>query len=92
VHILKNNFLFGKFLNMTHEIPIKQTEVDYHWNSKGVLPPVNIPLLVIIDGMQFKVIRKEYLKVSTGNMTYVSLEQAPGEIHVFQGRFPWKYL
>jgi len=77
---------------MTHEIPIKQTEVDYHWNSKGVLPPVNIPLLVIIDGMQFKVIRKEYLRVSTGNMTYVSLEQAPGEIHVFQGRFPWKYL
>lgn len=56
-----------------------------HWNVS--LPPVGLPFLILIDDVEYEVIRHSYLTHSEGTLEYESL--LTGE--PIKGKFPWRY-
>lgn len=59
---------------------------DTHLNSPGMLPPVDCPLVILVDGELLRAIRPSFVQHKGAEITYQLTDGAE-----IVGRFPWSY-
>ena len=60
--------------------------MDYEWNRAELLPPVDCPLVICVDGATVAAKRISHLSDRGGEMDY---QTSAGQ--VLRGRFAWSY-
>lgn len=59
-----------------------------HWNPQGILPPVNIKLVIATDKGNLLVKRESWAMTSTAQLDFIELKTGDK----ITGRFSWRYL
>ena len=75
------------YTNIENELAVA-TGPKEHWNPQGILPPVNIKLLIATDKGNLLVKRESWAMSSDAQLDFVVQETGD----VITGRFSWRYL
>lgn len=59
---------------------------DVHLNHESILPPVDCPLVILVDGELVKAIRPTYVEEKGDSLTYVLSDGS-----TLEGRYAWTY-
>ena len=57
-----------------------------HWNPKGILPPVDCPLVLLVDGEKVQAKRTSWVRTKDDEPTFVLTDNSK-----LTGKFPWTY-
>lgn len=68
----------------TDRIPVSSKEI--HFNSKDKLPPVDTPLLVMVDGEAVRARRPNFVERKGADLEFILVDG-----RTISGRLPWTY-
>lgn len=70
----------------TGSAPCRRASDSLHWNAEDALPPVDCPLLILVDNQTVRAQRPRFAQSRGDDLEY---HLADGT--VLTGRFPWTY-
>lgn len=80
----KSGFDYSIRTQSTNRIPVPSQEI--HFNSKDQLPPVDTPLLVLVDNQVVRARRPNFVERKGADLEFILVDG-----RTISGRLPWTY-